>query len=301
MSAPISAEYPFASHFVTVHGARVHYVDEGEGDPIVFLHGNPTWSYVWRNVIPHVRGVGRCIAPDLVGMGKSEKPQIGYRFVDHARYLDGFIRALGLERIVFVLHDWGSALGFDWAMKHEPEVRGLAFMEAVLTPLESWNQFPEGARDLFRTFRTPGAGEKLIMDDNMFIEQVLPFGVERGLTPAEMAQYRAPFPDRESRRPLWVWPNEIPIEGQPADVADAVARYRDALCRSRVPKLLFAAEPGAVTPLAMVAWCEAQFSDLEVVKLGSGRHFLQEDHPHEIGAALATWVRKTRAREASEA
>ena len=295
MSEPISAEYPFASRFVTVHGARMHYVDEGEGDPIVFLHGNPTWSYVWRNVIPHVRGVGRCIAPDLVGMGKSEKPQIGYRFVDHARYLDEFMRALGLKRVVFVLHDWGSALGFDWAMRNEAEVRGLAFMEAVLTPLESWDQFPEGARDLFRTFRTPGAGEKLIMDDNMFIEQVLPFGVERGLTPAEMAHYRAPFADRESRRPLWVWPNEIPVEGQPADVAAIVTRYRDALCRSKVPKLLFAAEPGAITPPPMVAWCEAKLPGLEVIKLGSGRHFLQEDHPHEIGAALAEWVRKIRA------
>jgi len=276
--------------FVTVHGAKMHYVDEGEGEPIVFLHGNPTSSYIWRNVIPHLTSVGRCIAPDLIGMGRSDKPAIGYRFVDHARYLASFLSALDLHRIVFVVHDWGSALGLDWAMRHEQEVRGVAFMEAVLTPLESWEQLPEGARDLFRLFRTPGVGEKLIMDDNVFIEQVLPFGVVRGLAETEMAHYRAPFPDRESRKPLWVWPNEIPIEGHPPDVAEIVTRYRDALCRSHVPKLLFAGEPGAITPAPMVEWCKANLPALEVVALGPGRHFLQEDHPDEIGAKLADWI-----------
>src|SRR5947207_2627597 len=150
-----SADFPFAVRHVQVHGARMAYVDEGSGDPIVFLHGNPTSSYLWRNVIPHVRGVGRCIAPDLIGMGRSDKPDIGYRFVDHARYLDGFLEALGLDRITFVVHDWGSALGFDWAMRHESRVRGLAFMEAILGPVPSWEQFPPQGREIFQKLRTP--------------------------------------------------------------------------------------------------------------------------------------------------
>jgi haloalkane dehalogenase len=288
----ISPEYPFASHYVTVHGARMHYVDEGDGDPIVFLHGNPTWSYLWRNVIPHLRGVGRCIAPDLVGMGRSDKPDIGYRFVDHARYLDGFIRALDLKRITFVVHDWGSALGFDWATRHASDVRGLAFMEAILSPAESWAQFAPGIRELFQGFRTPGVGEKLVLDDDVFLEQLLPGGVARGLGPAEMAHYRAPFPDRASRKPVWVWPNEIPIEGRPADVVQIVTRYRDALCASPVPKLLFAVEPGALIPPPLVAWCREHMPALEVVDLGQGLHFVQEDHPHEIGRRLAEWIRR---------
>src|SRR5437016_7939835 len=157
----ISADFPFAVRHVQVHGARMAYVDEGSGDPIVFLHGNPTSSYLWRNVIPHVRSVGRCIAPDLIGMGRSDKPDIGYRFVDHARYIDGFLEALGLDRITFVVHDWGSALGFDWAMRHESRVRGLAFMEAILGPVPSWEEFPPQGREIFQKLRTPGVGEPM--------------------------------------------------------------------------------------------------------------------------------------------
>src|SRR5262249_1676506 len=162
MSEPsVSPDFPFSQRYASVHGARMAYVDEGSGDPVLFLHGNPTSSYLWRNVIPHLRGVGRCIAPDLMGMGRSDKPDIGYRFVDHARYLDGFIEALGLDRITFVVHDWGSALGFDWAMRHESRVRGLAFMEAILRPRPSWEQFPPQGREIFQKPRTPGVGETI--------------------------------------------------------------------------------------------------------------------------------------------
>src|SRR5436309_5576228 len=240
-----------------LHGARMAYVDEGSGDPIVFLHGNPTSSYLWRNVIPHVRSVGRCIAPDLIGMGRSDKPDIGYRFVDHARYLDGFLEALGLERITFVVHDWGSALGFDWAMRHESRVRGLAFMEAILGAVPSWEQFPPQGREIFQKLRTPGVGETMVLDHNMFVEQLLPGSVVRSLSPAEMQHYRAPFVERAARKPMLAWPREIPIAGEPADVVAVVSRYRDALCQSQLPKLLFTVEPGMLVPAPLVAWCRA--------------------------------------------
>jgi len=289
----ISAEYPFSPRRVEVLGSRMSFIDEGEGDPIVFLHGNPTWSYVWRNVIPHVKDLSRCIAPDLIGMGRSEKPDIPYRFADHARYLAAFLDALSLDRITFVIHDWGSALGFDWAMRHPERVRGLAFMEFI-TPVPSWSQFHAEMREVFQAFRTPGVGEKMILDDNMFIEQVLPGGTKRKLGDAEMVHYRAPFIEPATRRPMLAWPRQIPIEGQPADVAGIVNTYRDALARSKLPKLMFTATPGALVQPPLVKWCKASLPNLEVVDVGEGIHYLQEDHPYEIGEALAAWIKKIR-------
>lgn len=286
----ISSEFPYTKHFIDVLGSRMAYVDEGQGDPILFLHGNPTSSYLWRNVIPHVRGLGRCIAVDLIGMGDSDKPDIPYRFADHARYLAAFIAALDLRRITLVIHDWGSALGFDWAMAHPEAVRGLAFMEAIVTPMPSWAEFPEGGRALFQAFRTPEVGERLVLDDNVFVEQALPASVVRGLTAAELQHYRAPFRDRAARRPTLAWPRELPIAGEPADVVARVIRYRDALCRSDVPKLLFTADPGVLIPAPVAAWCRAHLPRLEVIELGPGLHFVQEDHPHAIGRGLAQWL-----------
>ena len=291
----ISADFPFAVRDVQVHGARMAYIDEGSGDPIVFLHGNPTSSYLWRNVIPHVRDVGRCIAPDLIGMGRSDKPDIGYRFVDHALYIDGFLEALGLDRITFVVHDWGSALGFDWAMRHESRVRGLAFMEAILGPVPSWEQFTPQGREIFKKLRTPGVGETMVLDHNMFVEQLLPGSVVRSLSPAEMQHYRAPFVERTARKPMLAWPREIPIAGEPADVVTVVSRYRYALCQSQLPKLLFTVEPGMLVRAPLVAWCRASLPKLDVIALGRGLHFVQEDHPHAIGEHIAAWVRRTRA------
>jgi haloalkane dehalogenase len=286
----ISPEFPFTKRRIDVLGAQMAYVDEGEGDPILFIHGNPTASYVWRNVLPYARGRGRCMAVDLIGMGDSDKPDIAYRFADHARYLAAFIAALGLKRVTLVVHDWGSALGFDWAMKHQSEVRALAFMEAIITPMPSWDEFPEGGRAMFQAFRTPGVGERLVLDDNVFIERALPASVLRGLGPAEMQHYRAPFADRAARRPTLAWPRELPIAGEPADVVAAVTRYRDALCRSPAPKLLFTVDPGVLVPAPVVAWCRANLPRLEVIELGRGLHFVQEDHPHAIGRGLASWL-----------
>ena len=276
------------------------YIDEGEGDPIVLLHGNPTSSYLWRNVIPHLRGRGRCIAPDLIGMGGSDKPDLAYRFADHARYIAGFLDALDLRRVAFVLHDWGSALGFDWAMRNPDRVRALAFMEAFLTPIPSWSAFPERVREIFQGLRTPGVGERMILDENLFVEKNLPSAVVRGLTAAEMEHYRAPFVERSSRLPTLAWPREIPIAGEPADVAAIIERYRDALTRSPLPKLLFTVEPGSLVRAPLVEWCRANLPALEVIALGPGIHYVQEDHPHQIGRGLATWARPPHRRFAAD-
>ena len=286
----ISAEFPFESKYVEVEGSKLHYVEQGEGAPVLFLHGNPTSSYLWRNVIPHVASGARCIALDLIGMGRSDKPDIEYRFADHVRYVEGAIAALGLENVTLVVHDWGSALGFNYARANEGNVRGIAFMEAILMSVPSWDAFPEAARPIFEAFRTPDVGWKLIAGDNAFVEKVLPGSVVRELTAAEMDAYRAPYPDEESRRPLWRWPNEIPIEGEPADVDEAVTAYNDWLQETEMPMLLLHGAPGALIPPPVVGWVTANIGNVEALDVGEAVHFIQEDHPHEIGRAIADWL-----------
>ena len=285
----ISAEFPFKSHYVEVLGSQMHYIDKGEGDPILFIHGNPTSSYLWRNIIPFVEPYGRAIAVDLIGMGKSDKPGIDYRFVDHAKYLDGFIEKLNLKNITLVVHDWGSALGFNYAMQHEDNVKGIAFMEALLMPL-TWDVFSDEFQNIFQTFRTPGAGYDLIVNKNFFVEQILPGGILRNLTEEEMNQYREPYKIAESRKPVLVWPNEIPIDGKPADVHKIVSDYNRWLQETELPKILFYATPGAITNASVVDWSEANLKNIETVDLGQGIHYLQEDHPEAIGRALANWI-----------
>ncbi len=286
----ISAAFPFESKFVEVHGSKIHYVEEGSGDPVLFLHGNPTSSYLWRNVIPHVSPQARCIALDLIGMGKSDKPDLQYRFVDHARYVEGFIEALGLRNITFVIHDWGSALGFHYARRHEENVKGLAFMEAIVRPT-TWAEVPEQYRQVFQALRTPGVGEKMIMEQNMMVEQLLPGAVLRKLTDEEMDRYREPYPDPASRKSVWRWPNELPIDGEPADVAAAVQAYSEWLGKSDLPKLLLYVRPGAIIREPLLEWCRNNMRNLKTVDIGPGAHFVQEDRPHEIGEAIAEWYR----------
>jgi haloalkane dehalogenase len=244
-------------------------------------------------VIPHVSAVGRCIAVDLIGMGRSDKPDLEYRFVDHSRYLEGAIEALELERVALVLHDWGSALGFHYARRHERNVRALAFMEAIIAPVPSWEAFPPDARELFQSFRTPELGWDLIARQNIFVEQVLPGSIMRTLSDEEMEHYRQPFPDEESRKPVWRWPNEIPIADEPADVAEIVTAYNAWLQETELPKLLFHASPGVLVPGPMLDWAQARLPRLETIDLGAGLHFLQEDHPHIIGRELARWLSST--------
>jgi len=267
----------------------MHYVDEGDGDPILFLHGNPTSCYLWRNVIPYLAPLGRTIAVDLIGMGNSDKPDIEYRFFDHARYVDGFIEALALENVTLVLHDWGSALGFHYAYRHQDNVKALAFMEAIVAPVPSWGLLPEVFQGIFRKFRTPDVGWRLIVDENVFIEKTLPGGIMRRLSEAEMDRYREPFLDPPSRKPLWRWPNEIPIEGEPADVVEAVAAYSEWLQQTQLPKLLLHADPGVILPALVVDWCRTNLPNLADLSVGAGLHFLQEDNPEGIGRALAEW------------
>ena len=222
----ISPDMPYPSQYVDVLGSRMHYVEAGAGDPVLFLHGNPTSSYLWRNVMPYLTPVARCLAVDLIGMGQSDKPDLEYRFVDHARYVDRFIEALGLERLTLVIHDWGSALGFHYAHRHEANVKGIAFMEAVVRPL-TWNEWPHSVRALFQQFRTPEVGWDLIVNKHVFVEQVLPGAIDRILTPEEMDRYREPYRDPASRTPVWRWPNEIPDRRR----AGGCRRDRAGLCR----------------------------------------------------------------------
>lgn len=285
----ISPEFPFDSKYVEVNGQRIHYVDEGKGAPVLFLHGNPTSSYLWRNIIPYAAKNHRAIAMDLIGMGMSDKPDIPYRFADHVPYVDGFIEALGLRNVTLVIHDWGSALGFHYARRNPENVRGIAFMEAVIRPM-TWAGFPPDFRAGFRMMRTPGLGWVMIAGLNMFVEKILPSAIVRDLTPQEMELYRAPFPTARSRKPVRVWPCEIPIDGSPSDVHEIVSTYARWLGETQTPMLMFHASPGGTIGADEVAWCRQTIRNLEVVDIGAGIHFLQEDNPHMIGAKLEDWL-----------
>lgn len=287
----ISADFPFKSNYVEVQGSKIHYIDEGKGDTILFLHGNPTSSYLWRNIIPYVTPYGRAIAMDLIGMGKSDKPDIEYRFFDHVKYVEGFIEEMGIKNITMVVHDWGAALGFYYAMRHENNVKGLAFMEAILMPVPTWDEFPADFRQVIRAFRTPQVGWDMIVGQNMFVEKVLPSAIIRQLTEEEMNRYREPYKDPAGRKPVWRWPNELPIAGEPADVVEAVDAYNHWLQNSVLPKLLFYGTPGAIGPAVVVAWCRQRLKNLKTVDIGKGIHYLQEDNPHLIGAELTEWYR----------
>lgn len=288
----VSPDFPFEPRYVDVRDSRMHYVDEGEGDPVLFLHGNPTSSYLWRNIIPHLTPHARCIAPDLIGMGKSGKPDIEYSYADHRYYLFRFIEELGLKNITLVIHDWGSALGFDYAMHDEDNVKGIAFMEAILRTIPSYSAMPPRLRLMFKAFRTPGIGQALIMNANIFVEKVLPMATVRKLSRDEMDHYRAPYPDRASRKPLWRWPNEIPIGDNPVDVVACVNAYNQWLQKTELPKLCIAAEPGAIMQKPLVDWCRENLANCEIVSVSPGLHYIQEDHPAGIGEAIADWYQR---------
>lgn len=287
---PISERDDHPRKSVLALGARMSYADVGRGRAVVFLHGNPTSAYLWRNVIPHVAAGGaRCLAPDLVGMGRSEKaPSGSYRFADHVRYLDAwFDSVLPDGDVVLVGHDWGSALGFHWANRNRERVAGLAYMEAIVQSL-SWEQWPDATTRIFQGFRSP-AGEKMILENNLFVERVLPGSVLRELTDAEMDAYRAPYLEPgESRRPTLTWPREIPLDGEPPDVVAAVDAYSEWLAQSDVPKLFVNAEPGAILTGSQREFCRTWRNQTEITARGS--HFIQEDSPDEIGQAIADWL-----------
>jgi len=278
--------------FAEINGQKMAYMEAGQGDPIVFLHGNPTSSYLWRNIMPHLAEHGRCIAPDLIGMGHSDplpSPSAdSYRFVEHRRYLDGLLEHLGVqEDVTFVIHDWGSALGFDWANRHRDAVKGIAYMEAIVRVVDSWDEWPESARGIFQGMRSE-AGEEMILTKNLFVEAILPASILRDFTDEEAAEYRQPYLEPgESRRPTLTWPREIPIEGEPADVAEIVSNYATWLETADVAKLFINADPGSILTGAVREYCRSWPNQQEVTV--AGLHFIQEDSPDEIGQAIADW------------
>ena len=279
--------------FIKINGKNIAYVEVGSGDPIVFQHGNPTSSYLWRNIIPILKDHGRCIAVDLIGMGDSDKlnnsNSNSYRYIEHRDYLFKAWKTLGINKnVTLVIHDWGSALGFDWAYQHPDSILGIAYMEAIVRPL-TWDEWPELARNIFKGFRS-SSGEELILEKNMFIEGVLPNSIIRNLSEEEMAVYRKPFINPgEDRRPILSWPREIPIDGNPENVVEIVSRYAKWLENSDVPKLFINADPGSILVGKQREYCQTWKNQIEVTV--KGRHFLQEDSPNEIGESIRKWHR----------
>jgi haloalkane dehalogenase len=289
---PISAEFPFPKRTINVMGQDMAYVDTGDGDPIVLLHGNPTSAYLWRNVLPHLSGLGRCVVPDLIGMGDSAKlgdagPE-SYTFREHYRYLEAFLNQVGVtQQTTLVLHDWGSGLGFHWARENPDAVRGIAYMEAIVCPV-SWDDWPQAARGIFQGFRSE-KGENLVLERNMFVEAVLPGAVMRKLSDVEMEAYRRPFTaGGEDRRPMLTWPRQIPFDGEPAEVHQIVSDYQAFLKDSPIPKLFINAEPGSILVGRQREVCRGWANQTEVTV--PGLHFIQEDSPDEIGAAVAAFI-----------
>ena len=272
---------------------KMAYVEIGKGAPIVFQHGNPTSSYLWRNIMPYLEGHGRCIAIDLIGMGDSDKLDNSgperYTFFDHRRYLDAALDALEINtNVTLVLHDWGSALGFDWANRHRDSIKGIAYMEALTQPIDTWDEWPENARNIFQVLRSP-AGEELVLEKNIFVEKILPHSILRNLTEKEIEQYRLPYTEPgESRRPTLSWPRQIPVAGEPDEVVALVRDYGLWLAASDVPKLFINADPGSILIGAQREFCRGWPNQREVTVTGA--HFIQEDSPTEIGQAIADWI-----------
>ncbi|HAZ33659.1 MAG TPA: haloalkane dehalogenase [Acidimicrobiaceae bacterium] len=287
---PISSN-PLEKKMIEVNGKQMAVHDSGSGQSVVFLHGNPTSSYLWRNIIPHVATTARCIAPDLIGHGDSDKLDDTspgqYTFVQHREYLDGVLDALDLgDDIILVIHDWGSALGFDWANRHRDRVAGIVFMEAIVRPV-TWDEWPELARPIFQAFRSD-AGEEMVIEKNLFVEAVLPGSIIRDFEPAEMDEYRKPFTEPQHRRPTLTWPRQIPIDGEPAEVVEIVQSYADWLSGASLPKLFVNADPGAILTGAQRDFVRS-WPNLSEVTV-HGNHFLQEDSPDEIGQAINDWM-----------
>jgi haloalkane dehalogenase len=289
----ISPTMNYTKKTIDVHGKKMAYVDEGEGNPIVFLHGNPTSSYLWRNVIPQVEGLGRVLAPDLIGMGDSEKLPAAdgperYNFEVHYDYLSAFLEAVGAtENVTLVIHDWGSGLGFHWASQHRAALKGIAYMEALVMPVK-WDDWPESARGIFKGFRSD-KGEDLVLKRNMFVEGVLPSAVLRKLSDAEMNEYRRPYPNSDDRQPTLNWPRAIPIDDSPADMVAIMQSYSEWLAADdTLPKLFINAEPGSVLTGRQREFCRTWPNQTEVTV--KGLHFIQEDSPAEIGQAVAAWL-----------
>ncbi len=288
----ISAEFPYIYKFVEVNKSRMAYVEAGasDGPPVVLVHGNPTSAYLWRNVIPHLEGSGRVIAVDLIGMGQSDKPDIGYRFNDQAAYFSGFMEAMGFKDVVLVLHDWGGGVGIDYAARNEGKVRGIVLLEAAMKPM-SLSEADFATRYLFGRFRDPEDGHEIIAVDNYFVEKLVPMMSGRELTDQEMAAYRRPYPTVESRKPVAQWPREIPLDGAPEDNTRRIGANYEWLKRADVPLLMMYADPGMIWTEETRPQLVADLPRMKSVSVGSGLHYLQEVQPTKIGRTVADWVK----------
>ena len=299
MQQAISDEVKYGSKFVDVLGSKMHYVEGGDlsrkSQVFLFLHGNPSSSYLWRNVMPLVEPLGRVIAVDLVGFGQSAKPDISYTYQDHSKYVDGFIKTLGLKNVVLVIHDWGSVLGLDYAMRNSANVKAIAMMEAIIPPAfpaKDLSLFGDGA-ELFRNFRSPETGRPLLIDQNIFIEGILLQGtVTRVMSEKEKNTYRKPFLDPKDREPIYVWPNELPIAGEPARNVKVVEAVGEWLKKSTIPKLLLYVSPGAIVTPESAQWMQDNYSNLEAIFVGYGAHYIQEDNPEAIGRNINLWYQR---------
>ncbi|WP_299616007.1 haloalkane dehalogenase [uncultured Tateyamaria sp.] len=292
LDSRIAIEPSQTSEFVNVSGANMHYLTAGEGDPIVFLHGQPTSSYLWRNIMPFLEDQGQVIAPDLIGFGQSDKPDLDYTFQTHYAYVAGFMDALDVQNVTLVIHDWGSVLGLAWARQNPDRVKAVVFMEALVAPafpMEDIEAFGPYA-DTFHAFRDPQSGPELLIKQNVFVEQVLPSSILRALRPQEMEAYRAPFVDEDTRLPLLMWPNELPISGEPARNVDVFEANNEWLMSSDTPKLLIYFEPGVLLPPEAAHWIGAHFRNTDIRFGGAGLHFVQEDQPVAIGRITADWL-----------
>jgi haloalkane dehalogenase len=289
---PISAAFDFPDNYVNLYGSKLHYVDVGTGDPFLFLHGNPAPSYVWRNVIPHLEPLGRCVAPNFIGFGKSDHPDIEYRIFDQIRFIEEFVVQLDLRNITLVIHDWGGLVGLNLARRFPERVRAIAFFECPVKPLgtlkETWPLIAEE----FETFRSLETGPELLMGQNLMVEKELPSVVMRKLSEEEMNHYRALFPDRKSRRAMARLPRDWPFGGEPIDTAWVITKYVEWLQQSPVPKLLIHASPGLLVPPQNAAWAASHFKNIDTLDLGPGIWALQEDYPHEIGEGLVAWFKE---------
>ena len=290
----ISEELTLPRAEVEVLGATMSYLEAGAGEVVLFVHGNPSSAYLWRNVMPHVAETHRAVAVDLIGMGRSDQPDIGYRFGDHAAYLAAFIEAMGFEQITLVGHDWGAALAWDYARANPDRVSGLAFMEGVLPPAfpTSYEALGEEMGGLFRALRDPVQGREMVMEQNLFVEGILVQMVLRPLGEAAMAEYRAPYATVESRLPTWMWPREVPIAGEPVESVAALQAIEAFMGETEMPVLLAYAEPGVLVPPAAVSFYTGLIDDIETAFVGRGLHFIQEDQPDAIGRAIADWLRR---------
>ena len=278
--------------YIDVSGKQIAYVEMGEGDPIIFQHGNPTSSYLWRNILPQLQSLGRCIAMDLIGMGDSEKLKdagsMTYSYATHKKYFDGFLDELGVKNnATLIIHDWGSALGFDWAQNNSEKVKAICYMEGIVQSMK-WEDWNEDARGIFQGFRSP-AGEEMILEKNLFIEAVLPGSILRKLSDEEMNEYRRPFKDKKSRQPTLDWPRQIPLENEPQEICKIVDSYSQWMAKNDLPKLFINAEPGAILIGKQREFCRTWKNQKEVTVKGS--HFIQEDSPKEIGSAIFDWLK----------